>query len=469
MESMESLPRVQIGAALTRLALASLFVSVPRPFLRVEPNRLDLDVGAPRTIYVITHKRDPDTFVSPTVLLMHRGWRALTRDVRFIMRADAFLPGFLTRVVPKPQWLRRALRPFSVGWVLRWAGVYPIDGFHSRPAELWIREALAEEGEMSVGTLLAPETLLAVARAADVTPEALGALPATALSRWRYAAALQSPTGPGIFAGPERRRAERRMMESARAELRVMTNWLRAGGSLLLAPEGRLSPDGLLSPARAGLRLLTRDAPPGTRIQPVAITYDFMTTTRPRMLIELAEPIVDIQGLSGSQLDRRVRSAWLAATRMTCTQLATAILASWSRRAPRGAPVSGKADDLAREMRQLALALQDAGRRVDSALLTDEGALWRANRYLRYAARHGLVSRQRASFTVTPGALPDPDDALSPAALPGVPPDGVGYDRYPMRYAWNEAFEVLGDAGLLGETHYAPPATATPFVAGAGC
>ncbi len=461
---MGSSPGVQIGPALTRLALAGLFASVPRLFMRIEAHGLNLDAGAPRTIYAITHKRDPDTFASPPVILAHRGWRALTADVRFIMRADAFQTGFLVRLVQRPDWLRRALRPFSVGGVLREAGVYPLDGFHSRPAELWIREAIAAEGDLPAGALLAPETLRAVGNAAGLPVEELAAAPISALSDWRYAVALQHPTGPGLFTRLERRSAERRMVEIARSELRVMADWLRAGGSLYMAPEGRLSPNGLLSPTRAGLRLITHDAPPDTRIQPIVIMYDFMTTGRQRMILDLAPPIENAAQLTGSQLDHQLRDAWLDAARFTCTQLATAALVTLHARSGRGKPATGRVDELAALTHSLAVALDAAGRHVDDALLTVERARWRVERYLRFAERHRLATRRGETYTFIPSALPSIDDA--PASLPGILPDGVGYGAYPLRYAWNEAFEMLTAAGLLPATEYAALATATPYMAG---
>jgi 1-acyl-sn-glycerol-3-phosphate acyltransferase len=437
------------GPALIRLGLAGLFVTVPRLALRVEAHGLDLDPRAPRTIYAITHKRHPDTFASPPIILAHRGWRGLTRDTRFIMRADAFQTGFLARLIERPDWLRRAIHPFSVGPVLAGAGVYPMDGFHSRPAELWIRDALVAEGDQPAGALLAPETLRELASATDETVDTLAALPLAALARWRYAVALQLPTGPGILAGQARRRAERRMVETARAQLRAMSDWLVAGGSLILAPEGHLSVDGLLSTARAGLRLLLRDAPPDTRVQPVAIVYDSLTTGRLRMVVDFAPQIVDAARLTASQLDQRLRAAWLDAARVTCSQLATAALVLRHVQTGAGAPAAGLVSELEAATHTLARALDAAGRHVDAALLTAAGARARVARYLRQAAPRGLATIHGGAYTFAPGALPDRADA--PVALPGVPPDGVGYDIYPLRYAWNEAYELLTAAGMLTE------------------
>lgn len=467
---MESSRDVRLGSAILRLALAALFASAPRLAIRIEAHGLALDAGAPRTIYAMTHKRDPDTFASPPVILGWRGWRALAADVRFVMRADALQWGFFARLVKRPDWLRRALRPFSVGGVLRAAGVYAMDGFHSRPAELWIREALAAEGaalaNAKVGVALAPETVRMIAGAAGKRPEELAALPVAALSRWRYAAALQLPTGPGLFIGPERRRAERRLMAAARSQLREMTEWLRGGGSLYMAPEGRFSADGLLNPARAGLRQLIRGAPPDTRIQPIAIMYDFMTTGRLRMFIDLAPPIEDGARLAGGQLDRRLRAAWLESARFTCTQLATAALVTLHAGASAEKAARGQVDELVRTTHSLAMALDTIGRHVDGALLSADGARRRVARYLRYAERRGLARRDGAAYTIAPGALPPQDDA--PAALPGVLPDSAGYPISPMRYAWNEAFEMLTAAYLLPATALEARATATLYSAGAG-
>ena len=58
--------------------------------------------------------------------------------------------------------------------------------------------------------------------------------------------------GPEIFAPAAHRRAELRVLATAKEQLADCVDWLRAGGSLYTSPEGLLSPDGRLSPFRAG-------------------------------------------------------------------------------------------------------------------------------------------------------------------------------------------------------------------------
>lgn len=197
--------RFSAGSTLVRLGLAGLFVTAPRLWVRVEAHGLELDQRAPRTIYAITHKRHPDTFEAPSVVLRRRGWRGFAGDTRFIMRADAFQTGFLARLIERPDWLRRALHPFSVGPVLASAGVYPIDGFHSRPAELWIRDALAAEGDQPVGAALAVETVQAIARATGEPVERLAALPLSAPAPSAAARSLARRRALHLFATRHRR------------------------------------------------------------------------------------------------------------------------------------------------------------------------------------------------------------------------------------------------------------------------
>jgi len=417
------------ASALGRFAFAGLFASAPRLAVSIEAHGLEHDTGAPRTIYAITHKRDLDAFAPLPLLLGHRGWRAIARDVHFAMRADSFQVGFISRIVAHPDWFARLLRPISVGPILRAVGVHPLDGLHLRPAETWIREALGAEGDASAGAFLAPDAVRRIAAESRESADALAARPLSALLAWRYFPSLQPLIGPELFRMPARRRAELRVLAAAKRQLAECAAWLREGGSLYTSPEGGLSPDGRLGPVRAGLARILRDAPPDTRVLPIAIVYDFMTTGRPRMWIDLAPAIEGGARLPRLELERRLRTAWLGAARFTCTQLASAVL---MRRLEREEPPLGVAD-LANAVRARGADLAAAGRRVDPRLLSGEGALRRAARYVAYAERRGILRRGSATLAFAPGAPPPLD----------VVPGDVGYRSSPLRYAWNEVREML--------------------------
>jgi hypothetical protein len=431
------MPMRQRTSALGRLMLAGLFAVAPRLFVTIAVHGLAHDTGAPRTLFAITHKRDLDAFAPLPRLLGHRGWRALTSDVHFAMRADSFQPGFLARVVQHPGWFARLLRPISVGPVLRAVGVHPLDSLHFRPAETWLREALIAEGDVALGTLLAPDALASIAAAAGDDPAALAQRPLSALLAWRYFRPLQRQLGSELFRGPARRRAEARVLASAKRQLAELAAWLRAGGSVYTSPEGRLSPDGRLGPVRAGMLRLLRAAPADTRVLPIAIVYDFMTTGRPRMWVDCAPALEGGAQLTARELESRVRAAWLAAARFTCTQLATGLLVQ--SREKLDSPV--RAEELAAGVRAWAAQLAASGRHVDPRLLSEAGARRRVGRYLRYAERRGLLRRHSAAFSLVPGALSLPDAAATSAA----PADAdLGYRSSPLQYAWAEAEEMLG-------------------------
>lgn len=421
-----------------RFALAGLFATIPRLTVSITLHGMDYDTRAPRTFYAITHKRDLDAFVPVPPLLAHRGWRALANDVRFSMRADGFQVGFLSRIVKKPVWFSRALRPLNVGVVLERVGVHPLDSLHLRPAETWIREALAEEGDAPIGEVLAFATIQTLAAQTGQTYERLAARPLSALLAWRYFPLLQVQAGAEIFAPAAHRRAELRVLATAKRQLADCVEWLERGGSLYTSPEGRLSPDGRISPCRAGLTRVLRDAPADTRVQPIAIVYDFMVTGRLRMWIDLAPAIEDGTALTHHELERRLRAAWMSVARFTCTQLASGLLVNRQEQGQRATTIR----DLEAEVLVWARELAAAGRQVDPQLLTEAGVHRRLADYLAYAELHGIIRQYSGSIALAPG---------QPGEIAVIPGD-VGYRDWPLRYAANEAQEMAGAAPAQTDT-----------------
>lgn len=425
-------------SALGRFALAGLFATVPRLTLSVKIHGLEHDTRAPRTFYVITHKRDFDAFVPVPLLLAHRGRQAFTRDLHFAMRGDGFQVGFLSRIVRRPAWFSHALRPINVGPILCGVGVHPLNSLHMRPMESWIREALRADGDTSIGELLAPVTIEMLATRTGTRVTKLAALPASSLLKWRFFPYLQEETGPEIFTSAAHRRAELRVLATAKEQLGDCVDWLRAGGSLYTSPEGLLTIDGRLSPLRAGLTRVLRAAPSDTRVQPIAIIYDFMATGRLRMWIDLAPAIEGGSTLTNHDLERRVREVWLEVARFTCTQLASGLLMYRCEQGQRATRIASLEAGVLAWARELAAA----GRQVDPALLSEEGVHRCVAGYLTYAELHGIIRHYGDSIVLAPGR---------PAELTATPGD-VGYRYAPLRYAANEMREMAGAAPAQFDT-----------------
>ena len=412
-----------------RLALVSLFALAPRFVFKVEATFPEDMVVAPHTYLAITHKRDIDAMAPVPYVLRSRGWRSLTHEVHFATRADAFDVGFLSRLVMHPRWFAHALRPISVGPILRGVGAHPMHGLHLRPLETWIREWLAAEGDVPAAAVLAEETLAQIAAATRTQPERLGALPLLRLLEWRYNAPLQRLCGTEIFADRARRPAVRRAILEIERQIQELADCMRSGHSLYTAPEGRLSPDGHLSPIPGGLARLLEVAPEDTRVQPIAITYDFIHTGRVRMFIDIAPIIEEAARLSGRELADHLRTAWLEAMRFTCTQLATGVLvgkasepdASWT------------LDDLAHAVGAWARDLARQGRLVDPRLLQPKSLAERVSGYVAYLRRRKLVLRLAGNRWQLA-------TQIRPIELA---PGDVGYRYDPVSYAWNELQDML--------------------------
>jgi hypothetical protein len=418
-------------SATGRLAIGVLLIAAARIACRMEIHGLERVRRDPVTYMAISHKRDLDTFGPVFPILRARGWHALIHDVRFAMRGDAFTPHFLSRIVKHPRWLSWLLHPVSVGALLRGIGLYPLNDLRVRPAEEWIREHLQTEGDAAVGTALSSEFILYLSANSNVSSPALEQQPLSSLLWWRYHSPMQVYWGSEIFVGSARRHAEQRVIARARRELDNVAAWMHEGGSLYSSPEGKLSPDGTLSRISGGFHRMLRAAPDGTSVIPVAIIYDFMTTGRLCMFVEVAPPIPDVTHLSRAQLDLALQRAWLRGMRFTCTQLASGFLVKTAEDEPTS---SFTLDGLVQAIVQQAATLDAEGRLIDNRLLLPREAKKLAGSYLKFAERHRLVQyHDNGSWTT-----------LDTRKSIDVRPGDVGYPVAPLTYACNELQEMLG-------------------------
>lgn len=417
--------------AASRAIIISAFWVSTRLSNSVKVSGLQHDTGASRSYLAMSHKRDLDPIVLVPSIIFHRGWRALAGDVHFFLRGDAFSPGYLARMVMRPRWLSYLLRWLPVGPALRWLGIYPADSLQL-PVEEWIREAIQIEGDRGkkrAGEVLAPSVIEELALDSHESYERIASRPLALLLTWKFQHALQHVHGPEILLGKTRRAAQQRAVARIKKHLAELDAWLWRGGSLFASTEGQLSPLGLLSPISAGFHRLMRAAPPETSVVPIFLIYDFMTTQRSRIFIDLAPTIEHASMLPPAELDEQLRARWLAAACFTCTQLGSGFLAqaSYSGRS------SFTTDELAGILRVQAKSLAAAGRHVDQRLLDPRGALKRARGFLKYAERHALVQRG-TKHTWTPTINESP---------PNLRPGEVGYNLAPLTYALNELHEML--------------------------
>lgn len=285
----------------------------------------------PRTLVVSTHRSDADVPVLITTLYPQAHGRIRLRgpELQFAVRDDLFLPGFFAGYPPRiPRLLRRALYRIGIGGILRCR--LPCHPIRSA-TRMRVVELLREHPDAPV-TKLVPEDVVAKLAREGITD---GACAREAL-RGRYAETLwrvlDDEWSPNELVAEswQRRRA------GALADFRGLVELVRAGGTLLLFPEGRPSPDGSLGPLQPGVAALVRRAKPAA-IRPVALAYDpLVRERRPLVYVgigELAEPVAD---------DDAVLELLRRATPLTAGQLVAAGSAASAEREVESALEAGR-------------------------------------------------------------------------------------------------------------------------------
>ncbi|MBX5450235.1 hypothetical protein [Thermogemmatispora sp.] len=439
-------------AACSRVLIAGILWIGVRLFHKVEFHGLEHLPARGPVYFAMAHKRDVDPMIEVPTILARWNWRAVTRDVLFAIRSDAFAPRFLSRIVPEPAWFSRLLGLLSLGRFLRFIGLRPIENIHLRPIELWLRNALQSEGDRPAGEILNPAFLQQWARNTGEQEQRLAAAPLSRLLSWHYRSLLRRLSGAEIFQPEVYRGVKNQVLEELRQQLSTLAAWLARGGSLWGAPEGQLSPDGRVGPITAAPHRLLRGGPPETRVVPIAIMYDFMTVRRrKRVFVSLAPTIERAPQLPQRELYERLRRAWLLSAHFTCTQLASGFLVQ---RSKEGRP-SFTLDELVAAINRQALQLKRAGRHVDRRLLKARSVRRLARYYLKYAARRRLVRRTgRRTWKATIGSLTIQVGRGEP-----------GYRQAPLAYAWNELQDLLS-VGIAGSASVSASAASAAHPSG---
>jgi 1-acyl-sn-glycerol-3-phosphate acyltransferase len=141
-------------------------------------------------------------------------------------------------------------------------------------------------------------------------------------------------------------------LRAAVGDFRRIVATLRAGGLVVIFPEGELSTDGQIGPLQPGLASLVRRG--RTRlVQPVAISYDPLTYGRTRAYVSFAPAIEPTHGT----LEHDVTEAMRRATPLTPGQMAASVLSN-----------GGSARGLVRAAKQWIADADAEGRPVDPGL-----------------------------------------------------------------------------------------------------
>jgi len=348
---------------------------------------------SPSTLVVFNHRRDADTPIIGNILFGRRGLFA--RDVTpiFVAREDLFRRGFLASYLQDwPPLLRKpfsllSLRPFL--WALQ---AYPLRRIAERTLGEVLEDVLRIFGNLSLDQVLKPDWVEQFERLAR---DGEHPLHVKQVLRGRYQPLLRQGYGLTKLTR-ERFRAlkpfERATIES---QLQLFVEFLEQGKTLQLAPEGAVSRDGRFARIRAGLHVLLNRPRTLVRVLPVGITYDFMTTGRQWVFVNVGQEMTDLRGLKPSEASARVMEAILAQSTITASQLASQYLRSVQSRGGDRVSEEELLEYVSREAHKWA----EAGLYVDPRLLSAQECEERVLTYLEYCLRSGeLVPDGRACY-----------------------------------------------------------------------
>ncbi len=352
---------------------------------RVEAEGLANYTCSPATVVVFNHRRDADAPIIANLLFKRHPTLGLERPLAFMGREDMFRTGFLTRYLEAWPWPLRALfSPLNLRSVLRLLRIYPMRRIAERSLGEVLETVLAVVGDVPLEQVLKSEWTQAFERIAGVERQALTVRYAL---RNRFRALLWQSHGltklsPRAFRAIETH--ERAVIEG---QLRFFVDILNQGGTVVMAPEGAVSEDGRLARFRTGLHVLLARSHAPVRVLPVGITYDFTTSGRQRVFVNVGSEILGLEELKPRQMSLRVTQALLQQVTITASQLASVLLTA--KRSSADAYVS--AEELGAHVAAEAGRWREAGLHVDPRLLSASGLRQRVGEYVQYCLRAGIL------------------------------------------------------------------------------
>lgn len=313
-ESKTSLPVVFLGMALTELLCAGFRLEVyGEEYLRHSPGALILS----------NHRSDNDGPILANVILQRRGWQSLGVKPYIVAREDLFRKGFLSNYLttwPRP--IRKLLGRLCLRSLLGALQVRPIRRVPEHTLGALLEDVHHLLGDVPLSKILRPEWAQRFADQVGRTFDPLS-----------VRQALNAPDDLLSLSNAYRRlnlKTLRILLPHERhtiaAQLQVFVELLEAGETVILEPEGRVSPDGSFHKPRQALHHLLNVPNRVPHVLPVALSYDLMCAGRPRVLIRFGNPRYDLSGLPRRETDILAQRAVLQEWTVTLSHLAARYL-----------------------------------------------------------------------------------------------------------------------------------------------
>ncbi|APZ42470.1 1-acyl-sn-glycerol-3-phosphate acyltransferase [Acidihalobacter ferrooxydans] len=299
------------------LVLGMLIIRGLQAVFRTEVHGAEHLRHAPGALVLSNHRRDSDGPLLGGVLMHPEGLRFKGVEPFFIAREDLFRPGFLGQYLqdyPRPL---RLLRHLPLAGALSAIQLRPLRRIPEYSLGEVLTDVLEQLGDRPLAQTLRPAWVQRVAHALGRDAAVL-----------RVSDALRAPRALRYQTHAFRRLTRatfRALLPYQRSviagQLQAFAHLVEDGATILLEPEGRISPDGRFHRPRQALHYLLNASTRTPHILPVAITYDFMRPGRTRVLVRFGPPLHGLSGQSRRATDATVARAVLGLWTVCASQL----------------------------------------------------------------------------------------------------------------------------------------------------
>jgi hypothetical protein len=407
---LDAAPDSRVGRMLARRLGATIAAAVALRY-RVEAQGLETISAAPGTLLLVTHRRDADVPIVGNMIACAPSMKRADRVPHFVAREDLFHRGLLWEYTEHwPTLIREALSLINLLPVMRVLHAYPMRRIPEHSVREVLNDVLATCGDLPLDQVLKPAWAERFMRLAP--PHAAPLTTAQALTR-RYSALLRLPHGFRKLTHTCFTALKPHQRAVIAAHLQCFIDLMDHGAVLLLEPEGAVSRDGHFGRLRAMLHTLISQTSVETRVQPVGISYDFMSPGRTPVFVAAGPLLRGMKNLGHPAMCAEVKAALLAQSTITATHLGSRLL-----RLHAGERLC--AADVSRFLQQGAAHCAAAGVPVDRRLLDPRATAVRTRAFLDYCVRCELIVADGGNrFIVCPEdtglrrRLADPPRALA--------------------------------------------------------
>lgn len=418
-------------------------IATTKAVYKIETRGMENFTYDPATIVACSHKRDGDIpLVLPRLYLFKKP--SHLKELRMIYvatRDDVHERGFLTLYFPiVDRWLRPFLARIQVGRLFKQLQTCPVKLPDEQTVNQLLQETRRIEGDLLLEDALTPEWQQRLLGEENVEiadlrlSDAILKAPLKLLGQYATPRMFKEPLATSII---------KRHHQTIVGQLRHISRVLDKGGVLFIAPEGRVTPDGRFGKMRAALARVVQQARADLRMVPVNVTYDFMDTERPLVVINMGRVLFP-KRYAKHELSEMVERSVAGLACVTMSGLG----GRWLIEATQRGQTEISYRDLAAELWAEAQRLKKLGLPMDSRLEYRQGFDERFSRFIAYSLKKGKIFSNPATEADTLG----PNSLLQLDLISLRREECRKHDDHPARYCYNELMSLLQAHELVKET-----------------